>query len=484
MSALRQKREYMRRIFRGEVSYGEGTPTEQASRYRIEEMYDDIVAAALANPSDQVSGVHTLVSLSGFSPETTLLAFELVRPQRLTVVSSENVSDKFDIISTKLNGRLKPSQIRFEPCDPADPLGIYDIVKKAVRPPSGEGRVSAIIDITGGKKVMSASAALAATQLDLQMCYVNGDFDPEMRVAVPGTERLKVLSNPTRLFGDQDMDAAKAMFRSGVYAGAKVRFAELTESMSEPVQARFLCDLSELYQAWCDLDAANLSRLAVSVKEKLLDPRLKLLVETRGRLAAQLEFVDRLVDRDGSALLLNFFLLGEHYQAMGRFDFAALLFYRTIEQSFSERLVRNYPGFDLETPDYSLLGPNEEELRQKYLATVTKIHPGGDRKALPWSVGLLDAMLLLHIVGDRLLPAADINDLRGVSHVQKLVTTRNRSVLAHGVESVTQEQCDELRARALRNLRAFWRLHHGNENVDDRIATLRFVTEAKEMTEA
>src|SRR5690242_2993488 len=147
MPGLEQKREYMRRIFRGEVTYGEGSSTEQASRYRIEEMYDDIVAAALANPSDKVSGVDMLVSLSGFSPETTLLAFELVRPKRLTIISSENVSDKVDVIMEKLRGRLRLSQIRFEPCDPADPLGIYEIVKKAVRHQSGAGAVSAIIDI-------------------------------------------------------------------------------------------------------------------------------------------------------------------------------------------------------------------------------------------------------------------------------------------------------------------------------------------------
>lgn len=477
MSGLEQKREYMRRIFRGEVTYGEGSPTEQASRYRIEEMYDDIVAAALTNPSDAVSEVDMLVSLSGFTPETTLLAYELVRPQRLMIISSANVSEKVDIIFDKLYGRLKPSQIQFHFCDPADPLGIYEIVKKVVRPQSGVGAVSTIIDITGGKKVMSASAALAASQLDLPMCYVDGVFDAEMRVAVPGTERLRVLLNPTRLFRENDMDAATEMFRSGVYAGAKVRFAELSESTSEPVRARFLGDLSELYQAWCDLDAANLSRVAVSVKEKLLDPRLNLSEETRARLVDQLSFVDHLVARDGSALLLNFFLLGKHYQAMGRLDFAALLFYRTIEQSFSERLARNYGGFDSKEPDYSLLGLDQEDLRQRYLDTVRKIFPDSNRTGLPWDVGLLDAMLLLFIVGDELLPVADIKNLRGVNHVQNLVSSRNGSVLAHGVELVTQKQCDDLRARALRNLRAFWQLHHDDEHVSNRIDALRFVTE-------
>jgi CRISPR-associated protein (Cas_Cas02710) len=476
MPGLEQKREHMRRIFRGEASYGEGSSTEQAAKYRIEEMYDDIVAAALANPSDEVSEVDMLVSLSGFSPETTLLAFELVRPKRLTIISSENVSEKLDLIIDKLHGRLRPSQIQHQFCDPADPLGIYEIVKKAVRTQSGA--LSAIIDITGGKKVMSASAALAASQLDLRMCYVDGEFDAEMRVAVPGTERLKVLPNPTRLFRERDMEAATEMFRSGDYAGAKVRFGEVSESASEPIRARFLGDLAELYQAWCDQDVANLSRLASSVSEKLLDPRLNLPGETRPRLFDQLGFVDRLVARDGSALLLNFFLLGEHYQAMGRLDFAALLFYRTIEQSFSERLARNYGGFDMKKPDYSLLGLDKEELLALYLETAGKIFPGSSRTDLPWEVALMDAMLLLYAVNDQFLSLADIKNIRAVSHVQNLVSSRNRSILAHGVESVTGKQCGELRARALQNLRAFWKLHHDDENVNDRIDALRFVAEA------
>jgi hypothetical protein len=87
----------------------------------------------------------------------------------------------------KLGGRLPLSQFEPRYCDPVDPLEIYEIVKKAVLPRQPDERPrKAIIDITGGKKVMSAGAALAASQLDLQMCYIDSDFDPEMRQARPG----------------------------------------------------------------------------------------------------------------------------------------------------------------------------------------------------------------------------------------------------------------------------------------------------------
>jgi CRISPR-associated protein (Cas_Cas02710). len=184
------------------------------------------------------------------------------------------------------------------------------------------------------------------------------------------------------------------------------------------------------------------------------------------------------VARDRSALLLNFFLLGEYYQRFNRYDFAALLYYRTIEESLSERLRRGYGGFDLEHPDYALLSPDLEDLTTRYQAACNKVFGGDRQAALPWQVALVDALVLLHVLNDELLRLAKINGLGGIGHVRGLVKGRNRSVLAHGDESVTVGQCRDLRARALLNLRAFWALHHAGEDVEERIETLRFVDEA------
>lgn len=103
---------------------------------------------------------------------------------------------------------------------------------------------------------MSVSTALAASQLDLKLCYIDSEFDPEMRQAIPGTEKLCILSNPTVLFGDRDMGAATQMFKSGSYLGAAERFGELSGRVSAPARARYLCDLAALYQSWCDMDDA------------------------------------------------------------------------------------------------------------------------------------------------------------------------------------------------------------------------------------
>lgn len=65
---------------------------------------------------------------------------------------------------------------------------------------------------------------------------------------------------------------------------------------------------------------------------------------TMGSLEQQLIFLDRLVQREQSALLLCFHILDDHYRAIGRHDFAALLSYRTIEGCLVERLKIRFPG--------------------------------------------------------------------------------------------------------------------------------------------
>jgi CRISPR-associated protein (TIGR02710 family) len=473
----------MRRIFWGEETYGDeaGTSAEQAARFRLAHMYDDIVAAAVANSADvERPPVDLLVSMSGFSPETTLLAFELVQPQRLLVISSEHSVHTLDTIWEKLKGRLAFSAFEHRQCDPVDPVSIYDIVRKNVEPPGSADRPRAMIDITGGKKVMSAGAALVASQLDLPMCYIESTFDPDLRQAIPGTETLCIVANATKLFGDTEMDAACDLFRSGHYSGAQARFDALSRTVSEPARARLFADLSALYRAWCDLDVANLHVRAEAVRHRLADPRSRIQsLDTARRLTEQLDFVTTLDGRDGSSMLLNFYLLGEHYLGLDRYDFAALLYYRAIEKSFSLRLQHRY-GFDVHRPDDTVFDLDPAQLASRYAAVANKIFGSRAVKGVPPRLGLVDSLLLLHVVHDELLPAAKILGLDGIRHVRSIAEARNRSVLAHGESSVTAKQCGVLKARALCNLRAYWRMHEqgSGRDLDDRIERLRFVADA------
>ena len=55
--------------------------------------------------------------------------------------------------------------------DAADPIDIYEKIRRHVRDQEVD---HAVMDVTGGKKVMSASAALAASELGIPLCYIAG----------------------------------------------------------------------------------------------------------------------------------------------------------------------------------------------------------------------------------------------------------------------------------------------------------------------
>lgn len=487
MTSFADQVDRMRDIFRGLESYGAGSPSEQATRFRLEHLFPEVISRAKANsaPSTPLREVDLLVSLSGFSPATTILAFELIRPRQLFVISSENTSDSIDVIHEHLvmGRRLPARHFHHKACDGTDPLAIYRLVKEAVaelagdRADDGTGtrhQPTTLIDITGGKKVMSAAAALIAWQLDLRLCYIDSQYDGEMRQPIPGTEQLLILDNPTTIFGDQELESALETFRSGAFAAAHERFAGLAEAMAEPSRARLLRDVAGLYQAWSDLDLKRLPPLADQIARELASPLARVPAATERRLMRQLEFVRTLVSDDPSVKVVNFFVLGEHYSDLHRTDFATLLYYRTIEGVFQQRLRLGYGGFDCAAPDYALTGIPAADLLERYNQAIGRLG-WASVTALPEKIGLMSSAALLHVLKDPLLRQIDIAGPKGLSYLKKQAEARNQSVLAHGYSSVTAADCEQLRSTAQRCLRALWKLHQPKEDIDALCATLAFV---------
>jgi hypothetical protein len=486
MEAFEAQVERMQRIFRGQETYGSGTPSAQATAFRFERMLPEIIRRAMAkSPTAQLPKVDLLVSLSGFSPATTIITFELLRPGRLLVLSSEGTEESIDVIHahTVGQGKLPPRNFFQERCDSIDPYLVYKLVKQRVEPArSGAEHLSAIIDITGGKKVMSAAAALVAWRLDLPLCYVESDYDPEMRQPHPGTERLLILDNPTTLFRDDEMDAARAIFRTGAFATARDRFQALAESIPEPGRARFMRDLSGLYQAFADFDLDGLPAHIERVRMALDDASPRVELAAANRIRKQLDYLDDLAGRGEFIRFLPcFFVLGQHYREVGRLEFAALLYYRTAEGCFHQRLELQFPGFDCGDAAYERLAPDlpESQLLGRYNAVLAKLGRP-PRPELPSKLGFLDAAIILHVLDDALLKRIPIAGVGGLSHLADLARARNSSLLAHGHRRVSQEQCESLESEVRNILRALWSLHRPEgerpeDDLDTVCESLRFL---------
>jgi hypothetical protein len=479
MSLFDQKAARLQRIERGEEGYGEGSATEQALRFYVDELLDEAVKRAVARSDPRpAQPVRLLISLSGFSPLTTILAYELLRPERLLVLFSEETRAGIDSIADHVVGRsgLRYRDFMPRPCIPTDPHGVYRVVKEeldGIRSPDGQ-RPYVVLDITGGRKVMSAAAALAAWQLDLTLCYVEAEYDPRLRRPVPGSDRLLVLGNPTELFGEQAMDAALRTFASGAFDAAYQHYDDLCNTIAEPARARFMRTLSGLYRAWCDLDLAGLPAKLESVQSTVARVRHLITADTERRLGVQLDFLRRLSEGDADCLLVSFLVLGEHYREIGRHDFAALLFYRTVEGCLAGRLEQRAAGFSCERPDYRLLSSDVEQLRRDYAAVATSIgkDPG---LGLPPIIGLMNAALMLAALDDPLLAQAKLAGSKALGHLDTLATARNRSVLAHGYRTVSPAESGTLENKARTLLRAYHQLRDVGEDVDSLVENLRFI---------
>jgi CRISPR-associated protein (TIGR02710 family) len=471
-----EKLRQLQRISDGVETYGGGKRYEQGTRYYLEHLVHECARRARTASPWLPGEVDLLISMTGHSPRLTILAYEILHPKRLVIVPSEQAEDALNTIHDHVleDGRLRPADIPTRVCVPTDPLSIYQIVKEELdihgrRNGSTAGEV--FIDITAGRKVMAATAAMAAWQLDVKLCYIDGDYIDGR--AVPGSDRLLLLDNPS--FGESAMVAAEHAFSSGAFEAAGSRFEELAKRLARPVRARFMAALSGLYGAWCDFDLVKLPA-AIARVEKNLDPMRRYLSnDTLAALYTQLEYLRKLCAGNESALLLCFSVVSDHYRWVGRHDFAALYSYRTIEGCFAARLRARHQGFARRPFDYDDVGVSKPELREAYRHIVDEVRERATQASLPREPGVFSSAALLAALGDPLAELTGLSRPAEIRVLWELTDARNQSVLAHGKEPVSAEVSQRLHEHAMAVLKAFWALHHSAEDLDHLRRTLAFV---------
>jgi CRISPR-associated protein (TIGR02710 family) len=468
----------MQRIQRGEEAYGEGSPTLQATAFYVDHLLAEAAQRARAASALPDQQVDLLISVCGFAATPTLLTYELLQPRRLLVLRSQDATASVNLIGRYLigGGRLDFEAFQHETVDPSDPLDMYGKIAKWL---DGRDGRYAVIDITGGRKVMSAAAALAAWQLDLGLVYVENRFDPVSRQPLPGQDRLIILENPTALFGEQEMAKALEAFRSGAFEAARERYSDICDRVLTPGRARLMRELAELYRAWCDLDLIALPDGVAGVRASLDTVRREVTAVTAEAIEEQLAFAGRLAGGDPAAIVVSFYVLGRHYQRLGRHDFAALLFYRTIEACLTERLRLRYPGFDPEDCDYTLLG-DARQVKGRYASVARLLDPPAAAGA-PNRMTLFAAAVLLVAEGDDLARHAGFVDAVGdadpvrLEQLRQRTRARNKSVLAHGTQTISAGLTESLSVEAQQLLDGFWALHGDPVDLDAFCARLRFV---------
>lgn len=141
-----------------------------------------------------------LVSLMGLSPETTVLATAFVRPQRLMIIASRKADHYCEQCTDFLTEHklIEPEAISARFVEPTDHDALYGALCAALATASGRR----LVDLTGGKKIMSAVAGYAAWTLGLPVCYLESSaYNEQMRRPEPGSEQIFILEPPSPKMG-------------------------------------------------------------------------------------------------------------------------------------------------------------------------------------------------------------------------------------------------------------------------------------------
>lgn len=406
-----------------------------------------------------------LISLAGLSPMTTLTTLAVIRPKRLLLLYTDESERNVNFIHKyALQYNLLDSvSIHQEKCDPRDTLDIYKCIRRFLEGNTGKkiARNHILLDITGGKKSMSATGSLAAWQLDLGLVYLDGRFDTELGFSDPFSQKLFRLENPSTIFMDQQMAEADTMFEQGSYRSAAEAYAKIARFVPLPETARLREKVSRLYAAVCALQKKEILSACAELEQELPSNPSPLSRENRNLLRQQISFFREFAsENDADKTPLLTYLLGRHYLEVRQPEFAVLFFYRSLEGCFTQRLrsvlaLPSQPSFRLDyiLPDRDLLGsPWGLEVCNDLGINPTEV---GD----VFMIGYTSAAFVLLLFNDEMMKISGfLENPEKRRELRRLGDLRNHSLLAHGETPVTDQEAYRFEKAACSVLNNYLRL--------------------------
>lgn len=142
-----------------------------------------------------------LVALLGFTPETVVLATQILQPKKLVVMHTPETERFLDIVRDNVS--IPAAHFHHEQFDhgPNSTNAIYEALTRGLVKIERDEKI--IIEITGGKKFMAIQLGIAAALLEkrrgfsIDLCSVGYDkYLPEYRKPIPETSFLEILDNP------------------------------------------------------------------------------------------------------------------------------------------------------------------------------------------------------------------------------------------------------------------------------------------------
>ncbi len=302
-----------------------------------------------------------------------------------------------------------------------------------------------VVDFTGGTKCMSAAIGIQASRWPCSFSYVGGNERTKdgVGVVVSGAEKIVHQANPWDALGYQAVEEYVVLFDQHAFLAAANIAAVTTKRVSRPDRKRELSSLGQLAKAldaWDRFDHKTSSNLLDSVSKSANDLRA-VLGATRGdRVLAGAARLAEHLSQLGQATppsrlhVLDLLANAKRRKDEGRFDDAVARLYRAIE-AIAQVALKEKHG--IESTERVPLERVPDPLRNTWTSRA-------DEGVV--AVGLQDAYALLELLSD---PVGMQFRNAGLNGKISPLVARNRSILAHGFERVSEAVVKKLWTSAL-----------------------------------
>ena len=168
---------------------------KEAKDFYYENLFETVIERFEKNNQHVISGssVDVLISILGFSPEPIVLGAKLLKPKTHIIIHDAGVSlnEENNRIVSKYLENYKFVELNDETF-----ACLYDTLKEQLSITPAQ---HCAINITGGKKSMSASAGIFARDFFCDLIYVDyNKYDPSTRRPEQGSEFLNLVYSPQR----------------------------------------------------------------------------------------------------------------------------------------------------------------------------------------------------------------------------------------------------------------------------------------------
>lgn len=427
---------------------------EDALAFYDEQVFPFVKEVFLSKPGNRPQREYDALILTvGKSPEPLILSILAMNPNKVGLLYTSETEKYLPRIQQETG--LNLNQLAQRQVDGSNTIEMYKTIMDIYADWGNPENIA--VDITGGKKSMVSSAAMAGAVLGADIYYVDNTKFTDYNKPEPGTEFLSLLDNPYTVFGDLEVEKAKGLYNRHAYAGARRIFEQLKGVVGDAnkvIVYEAYSLLCSIYETWDNLDfetaIVNIDQLLDILNRFSMLGVLTKLSNFLPKLSEQKTALDCLENIEKNEKLALAIPEGFHFAFMlyhralrlenrEKLDLACLLLYRLLEWIEQHRLAQY--GINSSEPDYSQSKRDPNDLFQEYKTKRNALYKNDKKiiESLPSPIALIDGFLVLGALDDEIVENLDWNALRGQ------VEMRNKNIFAHGINKINPDNYEKFK---------------------------------------